>query len=63
MEIVRAKDDRFIGPFTLAQLTSTLLVIIGLVLLARWKDGPELPPGNHLTIENEPAPPKSLAAA
>jgi phosphatidylglycerol:prolipoprotein diacylglycerol transferase len=63
VEIVRAKDDRFIGPFTLAQLTSTLLVIVGLVLLARWKDGPELPPGAHLAVDDEPAPPKSLSPA
>ena len=63
VEIVRAKDDRLLGPFTLAQLTSAVLVIIGLVLVARWKDGPELSPGNHLVVEDEPAPPKSLAAA
>ena len=29
VEIVRAKDDRFLGPFTLAQLTSVILVLIG----------------------------------
>ena len=29
VEIVRAKDDRFLGPFTLAQLTSVILVVIG----------------------------------
>ena len=26
IEILRAKDDRFLGPFTLAQLTSVILV-------------------------------------
>jgi phosphatidylglycerol:prolipoprotein diacylglycerol transferase len=62
VEIVRAKDDRLIGPFTLAQLTSTLLVAIGLVMLARWKKGPDIPPGAYLAAEKESAPPKSLAA-
>jgi phosphatidylglycerol:prolipoprotein diacylglycerol transferase len=63
VEIVRAKDDRLLGPFTLAQLTSTLLVAVGLLLLVRWNEGPELPPGPYLVREKEPAPPKSLAAA
>jgi phosphatidylglycerol---prolipoprotein diacylglyceryl transferase len=34
VEIVRAKDDRFLGPFTIAQLISVLLVVFGVVLLA-----------------------------
>jgi phosphatidylglycerol---prolipoprotein diacylglyceryl transferase len=32
VEIVRAKDDRFIGPFTIAQLISTLLILAGVML-------------------------------
>ena len=35
VEIVRAKDDRFLGPFTVAQLISVLLIIAGGVLAAR----------------------------
>jgi phosphatidylglycerol:prolipoprotein diacylglycerol transferase len=35
VEIVRAKDDRFFGPFTVAQVISVVLVLLGLVLLAR----------------------------
>ena len=35
VEIVRAKDDRFLGPFTIAQLISVLLVIIGTFLFVR----------------------------
>ncbi len=35
VEIVRAKDDRFLGPFTVAQLISALLVIAGLVWATR----------------------------
>lgn len=35
VEIVRAKDDRFLGPFTIAQLISVILVIFGTYLVAR----------------------------
>jgi phosphatidylglycerol:prolipoprotein diacylglycerol transferase len=48
VEILRAKDDRFLGPFTIAQLTSVLLVIVGGILLARWSSGPDVPPGPYL---------------
>jgi len=34
VEIVRAKDDRFLGPFTIAQLISVIIVIIGLALIS-----------------------------
>lgn len=34
VEIVRAKDDRFLGAFTIAQLISVLLVMVGLVLVS-----------------------------
>jgi phosphatidylglycerol:prolipoprotein diacylglycerol transferase len=35
VEIVRAKDDRFLGPFTVAQLISVVLVVVGAAMLAR----------------------------
>ncbi|HEX8152945.1 MAG TPA: prolipoprotein diacylglyceryl transferase family protein, partial [Thermoanaerobaculia bacterium] len=35
VEFLRAKDDRFFGPFTVAQLISVILIIAGIVLLAR----------------------------
>ena len=35
VEIVRAKDDRFLGPFTIAQLISVILVIVGTALMMR----------------------------
>ncbi|HVR44605.1 MAG TPA: prolipoprotein diacylglyceryl transferase [Thermoanaerobaculia bacterium] len=35
VEIVRAKDDRFLGPFTIAQLISVVLVAVGLWLVSR----------------------------
>lgn len=38
VEIVRAKDDRFLGPFTIAQLISVVLVVVG-VSLSRAKRG------------------------
>jgi phosphatidylglycerol:prolipoprotein diacylglycerol transferase len=38
VEFVRAKDDRFFGPFTVAQLISVILVIAGIVLFARRGD-------------------------
>jgi phosphatidylglycerol:prolipoprotein diacylglycerol transferase len=48
VEIVRAKDDRFLGPFTLAQLTSVILVVLGGLLLAVWRRGPSPAPGPYL---------------
>jgi phosphatidylglycerol---prolipoprotein diacylglyceryl transferase len=48
VEIVRAKDDRFIGPFTIAQLTSVILVAIGLLLLTIWRKGPAPTPRSYL---------------
>jgi phosphatidylglycerol:prolipoprotein diacylglycerol transferase len=36
VEIIRAKDDRFLGPFTVAQVTSLALVLVGTVLAAKW---------------------------
>ena len=35
VEIVRAKDDRFLGPFTIAQLFSVIAAIIGIYLVAK----------------------------
>lgn len=48
VEIVRAKDDRFLGPFTLAQLTSVIIMALGVLLLARWSRGPSPAPGPYL---------------
>ncbi len=33
VEIVRAKDDRFLGPFTIAQAISAIAIVVGLVLV------------------------------
>lgn len=43
VEILRAKDDRLLGPFTLAQATSVLLMLVGATLLYVWREpaGPQ----------------------
>jgi phosphatidylglycerol:prolipoprotein diacylglycerol transferase len=50
VEFLRAKDDRFLGPFTLAQLTSVLLVLLGLGLMSAWRSGSSPSPGRYLEI-------------
>src|SRR5207237_5389382 len=37
VETVRAKDDRLLGPFTLAQVTSVLLVLAGVWLMPQLR--------------------------
>jgi phosphatidylglycerol:prolipoprotein diacylglycerol transferase len=49
VEILRAKDDRFLGPFTLAQLTSAIIVLIGLALIYAWRRGPSPAAGAYLS--------------
>ena len=48
IEIFRAKDDRFLGQFTIAQLTSVVLVLIGVAILVRLRRGPDVDPGPYL---------------
>ena len=48
VEIVRAKDDRFLGPFTIAQLTSVILVAIGALLITVWRSGRGPSPKSYL---------------
>jgi phosphatidylglycerol---prolipoprotein diacylglyceryl transferase len=48
VEFLRAKDDRFLGAFTLAQLTSAIIVVIGIGLLYAWRRGPSPAPGAYL---------------
>ena len=43
MEFVRAKDDRLLGPFTLAQLTSVFVMAAGVWVIA-WLREPETAP-------------------
>lgn len=58
VEILRAKDDRFLGPFTLAQLTSVIIVLIGMVILYVWRRGPNPAPGVYLETGKKLAPAK-----
>jgi phosphatidylglycerol:prolipoprotein diacylglycerol transferase len=48
VEFLRAKDDRFLGPFTVAQLTSVILIGVGAWLLSAWKEGLSPAPGGYL---------------
>jgi phosphatidylglycerol:prolipoprotein diacylglycerol transferase len=48
VEFLRAKDDRFLGPFTLAQLTSVILIGVGVWLLTLWREGSSPAPGDYL---------------
>jgi phosphatidylglycerol:prolipoprotein diacylglycerol transferase len=48
VEFLRAKDDRFLGPFTLAQLTSVILIGVGVWLLTVWREGASPAPGGYL---------------
>jgi phosphatidylglycerol:prolipoprotein diacylglycerol transferase len=38
VEFIRAKDDRLLGAFTVAQLTSVVLIVAGIVLLNTWRE-------------------------
>jgi phosphatidylglycerol:prolipoprotein diacylglycerol transferase len=55
VEIVRAKDDRFLGPFTLAQLTSVVIIVIGILLLSRWRRAGDPSPGVYLETGKKPS--------
>ena len=48
IEIFRAKDDRFLGPFTIAQATSVLLIAVGAALFARLRTAGDVEPGAYL---------------
>ena len=48
VEIVRAKDDRFLGPFTLAQFTSVIVLLVGVLLLTIWRRGASPAPSFYL---------------
>jgi prolipoprotein diacylglyceryltransferase len=43
VEIFRAKDDRFFGPVTLAQLISLGVVLVGALIAARTRRPPAAP--------------------
>jgi len=55
IEILRAKDDRFLGPFTLAQLASVILVTIGIWVMAKLREGASPEPGTYLSTGKKAA--------
>ena len=63
VEILRAKDDRLLGPFTLAQLTSVILVGLGAYILTAWRGAPEPAPGTYLSTGKEMVASKTSTAA
>lgn len=48
VEFLRAKDDRLLGPFTVAQATSVLVVIVGVMIWSKLKDEPDVGAGEYL---------------
>ena len=58
VEILRAKDDRFLGPFTLAQLTSVILVAIGIWGVTKLREAASPEPDAYLTTGKKAAQPK-----
>lgn len=54
VEFVRAKDDRFFGPLTLAQVTSLALVVAGLIVVQSLRHRPAAAPGEYLTRKPTP---------
>jgi phosphatidylglycerol:prolipoprotein diacylglycerol transferase len=48
IEIVRAKDDRWFGPLTIAQLVSIVIVAIGGLVLYQLRAGGDVDPGPYL---------------
>ena len=55
VEFLRAKDDRMFGAFTLAQVTSIGLVLVGAYLMAALYSKQEVPPGPYLGNPNPAA--------
>ena len=55
IEILRAKDDRFLGPFTLAQLTSVVLIAIGIWIAMNLRQGEGPASGPYLTTGRKAA--------
>jgi phosphatidylglycerol:prolipoprotein diacylglycerol transferase len=50
IEILRAKDDRFLWGFTVAQLTSVAIVLAGAMMFARLRSAGTIPPGKYLSL-------------
>ena len=62
VEFVRAKDDRLLGPFTLAQAMSALLVVVGVVVWRWLRNAPAVDPGEFLKAVGAPEVSKTATA-
>ena len=49
IEVFRAKDDRFFGPLTIAQIMSVILMIAGSIAIRRLASGADIAPGEYLS--------------
>jgi prolipoprotein diacylglyceryltransferase len=56
IEVLRAKDDRFLGPFTLAQMMSLALILLGMWVLAYASRHPAPIPGPYLGLSESAHP-------
>lgn len=56
IEFLRAKDDRILGGFTLAQATSLALVATGVLLMERWRDPARTPVPDLASLAPKRAP-------
>ena len=54
IEILRAKDDRFLAGFTLAQLTSVIVALVGIVVFTRLRNSGSVAPGAYLSPSTAP---------
>lgn len=54
VEFLRAKEDRLFGNVTLAQLTALAIILVGAILMARFKQAGVLAPGPYLTSNQPP---------
>ncbi|HET6836905.1 MAG TPA: prolipoprotein diacylglyceryl transferase [Gemmatimonadales bacterium] len=58
VEFVRAKDDRLLGAFTLAQLTSVVITVIGIWLMLTWRRAADPAFGLYLETGKKASPSK-----
>lgn len=58
VEFIRAKDDRMVGMFTIAQVTSAIIFSVGVVLAIKWwkKDDLEIPANAVVLKKPQPEP-------
>ena len=54
IEFIRAKDDRFLAGFTVSQVASIIIAIVGVLLMARWAKRDDLAiPANSMLRQTD----------